>query len=554
MIEKIDPESLIKKREINELIQSILNIKRQEANENINETPEIKLGRRLEQRSYDKLSKEILEHLITRYEIDHNKYPTRETLIDLMINFLGNIQKTPDYYNLKNDKEDKYLNILDNRVGKGVNGEIYSIKPDELITKKVKKDLAFKLTKIGKPYNIDIHISSAILLAYYDFQPKYYNHYFMEIGKYEKKNKERIFINAQKGLNTYQQPITIKNIRWYILFNFTNIKDQVHNLMLRSINEEFIKIDIGTFNSEYKAYNINHNLNHINNNMFIFQKNKKLIINELNKILIINEEFLLDLIIFRTRRGCFNNIDKEDLAIHFNCLSSCYKVIKLNHFDNFQETYKKYVDSSYNKHFQYNLALSWMLYDFSFSKVLTPKEYNHYIKKFNKQAFKFDNFATKIRNEEIPIANLMEHLIDIDSKVSYNKNNKTIDNTNEFVIQKEEEKEEKNQYEIKIEKNKLEDSNYLFEDINNLQINSQKNSNSSIENNEDDKDEILDLKVMDYDINDNNNDNKKKMNHKTLRNNIMNKVDRTQIRINKKKEQKKSCWFCCGKESVSVED
>lgn len=195
-----------------------------------------------------------------------------------------------------------------------------------------------------------------------------------------------------------------------------------------------------------------------------------------------------------------------------------------------------------------------MLYDFSFSKVLTPKEYNHYIKKFNKQAFKFDNFATKIRNEEIPIANLMEHLIDIDSKVSYNKNNKTIDNTNEFVIQKEEEKEEKNQYEIKIEKNKLEDSNYLFEDINNLQINSQKNSNSSIENNEDDKDEILDLKVMDYDINDNNNDNKKKMNHKTLRNNIMNKVDRTQIRINKKKEQKKSCWFCCGKESVSVED
>ena len=39
MIEKIDPESLIKKREINELIQSILNIKRQEANENINETP-----------------------------------------------------------------------------------------------------------------------------------------------------------------------------------------------------------------------------------------------------------------------------------------------------------------------------------------------------------------------------------------------------------------------------------------------------------------------------------------------------------------------------------
>ena len=551
MNEKIDFEL---QGEKSKLIQSILNIKRQEINENINETTEIKLGRRLEQRSYKKLSKEILEHIITRYEIDNDKLPSREKLIDLMINFLGNIQKTPDYYNLKNDKKIKDLNTKVSKVGQGVNAKIYSIRPDKLITKKKKKTLAFKSQKKEKPYNIDIHILSAVLLAFYDFQPKYYNQYFMENGNYENKNKERIFINAQKGLNTYQQPITIKNIRWYILFNFTNIKDQVHNLMLRSINEEFIKIDIGTFNSEYKAYNINHNLNHINNNMFIFQKNKKLIINELNKILIINEEFLLDLIIFRTRRGCFNNIDKEDLAIHFNCLSSCYKVIKLNHFDNFQETYKKYVDSSYNKHFQYNLALSWMLYDFSFSKVLTPKEYNHYIKKFNKQAFKFDNFATKIRNEEIPIANLMEHLIDIDSKVSYNKNNKTIDNTNEFVIQKEEEKEEKNQYEIKIEKNKLEDSNYLFEDINNLQINSQKNSNSSIENNEDDKDEILDLKVMDYDINDNNNDNKKKMNHKTLRNNIMNKVDRTQIRINKKKEQKKSCWFCCGKESVSVED
>jgi len=38
---------------------------------------------------------------------------------------------------------------------------------------------------------------------------------------------------------------------------------------------------------------------------------KKIIFNELNKILIINEEFLIDLIIFRTRRGYFNNIDKE---------------------------------------------------------------------------------------------------------------------------------------------------------------------------------------------------------------------------------------------------
>jgi site-specific DNA-cytosine methylase len=105
MIGKIDFESQSRK---SELIESILNIKRQEANENINENQEIKLGRRLEQRSYEKLSKEILEHIITRYEIDNKKLPTKENLIDLMINFLGNIQKTPDYYNLKNGKKKYY--------------------------------------------------------------------------------------------------------------------------------------------------------------------------------------------------------------------------------------------------------------------------------------------------------------------------------------------------------------------------------------------------------------------------------------------------------------
>ena len=96
---------MIRKKIINELIQSILNIRRQKKKEKENEKPEVKLGRRLEQRSYEKLSKEILEHIITRYEIDNKKLPSRENLIDLMINFLGNIQKTPDYYNLKNGKK-----------------------------------------------------------------------------------------------------------------------------------------------------------------------------------------------------------------------------------------------------------------------------------------------------------------------------------------------------------------------------------------------------------------------------------------------------------------
>ena len=136
MNEKIDFEL---QGEKSELIQSILNIKRQEINENINETPEIKLGRRLEQRSYKKLSKEILEQKITRYEIDNDKLPSREKLIDIMINFLGNIQKTPDNYNLKNDKKIKYLNTKVPRVGQGFKGKIYSIKPNEFTTKKKRK-------------------------------------------------------------------------------------------------------------------------------------------------------------------------------------------------------------------------------------------------------------------------------------------------------------------------------------------------------------------------------------------------------------------------------
>ena len=468
-----------------------------------------------------------------------------------MISFLGNIQKTPDYYKLKDNKRDKYLSILDYKIGKGVNGKVYSIRPDELITKKRKKTLAFKLQKIGIPYNIDIHISSAALLAFYDFQPKYYNKYFMEIGKYENKSKERIFIKVRNDL-ILNEKTTIKNIRWYILFNFTNIKDQVQNLMLRSMNEEFTKIDIGTFNSEYKAYNISHNLNHIHNNMFIFQKYKKIVINELNKLLIINEEFLLDLIIFRTQRGCFKNIDKEDLSINFDCISSSYKVIKLNDLDNFSETFKNYVNTLYNKHFYNNLALSWMLYDFFSSKVISQKEYNYYITKFNEKARKFEKLAIKIRNEEIPIINLIGNVIDIETKDSCNNNKKLNYNNIEIEIQKEKDKKEGNQNEIKIEKDNLDHSNNHFEnDINYLQINLQQESNSNIGGIEEVKDEILDLKVIECNINQNK---KKKVNNTPLKNNIINNVDRTHREINKKEAQKKLFWFCCGNDSVNVKD
>ena len=103
----------------------------------------------------------------------------------------------------------------------------------------------------------------------------------MENGNYENKNKERIFIKIQMD-RINNNPVTINNIGWYILFNFTNIRDQVHNIMLRTINEEFIKIDIRTFNSESKQSNIEKNLDYILNNIEIFKKNKKIIINELN--------------------------------------------------------------------------------------------------------------------------------------------------------------------------------------------------------------------------------------------------------------------------------
>ena len=497
----------IKKKQINELIQSILTIRRQEANENINETPEIKLGRRLKQRSYEKLSKEILEHIITRYEIDNDKLPSREKLIELMINFLGNIQKTSDYYNLKNGKKVNPSKTNFPKVGLGFNGEIYSIKPDKLITKKKRKTLAFKSQKKGIPYNIDIHISSALLLAFYDFQPKYYNQYYMEIGKYENKSKERIFIKVQMNFINFKE-VTANNIGWYILFNFTNIRDQVHNIMLRTINEEFIKIDIRTFNSEGKESNIKKILEHILNYIHIFKKNKKTLINELNKILIINEEYLVDLVIFRVKRGCFNNINKKDLSINFDCVSSSYKVVKFNNSISFSETYENYIKTFNNNHFENNLALSWLLYNFFNNKVLTNKEYDYYIQKFNEKAEKFEQIAKKIRNKDIVIFNIKEKAIDIEEKVSDNKNKKLEDNAFNFEQDKEDNIENKEYGNDELPK---------FEDL-------ELKTNHKIE---------------------------KRRNIKNNKNNIN---TTSSIEIKKNKEQNNFCLFCCGKESVDVID
>ena len=180
MLKNIDNEYIQEKElKIKDLIESVLSIKRQREKENFKEKSEIKLGRRLEQRSYPKLSEEILEHLITRYKIDKNKLPTKDKIIEMMINFLGNIQKTPDNYNLNNNKgEIKIKKEKDNILGKGFHGQVYLFKLDSNQTKKNSKTLAYKEQKKIEPYTIDIHITSAILLALYDFQPKYYNLFF----------------------------------------------------------------------------------------------------------------------------------------------------------------------------------------------------------------------------------------------------------------------------------------------------------------------------------------------------------------------------------------
>ena len=327
---------------INNLIQDILSIKRQIDYEGLKEKPIIKLGRRLEQRSNEKLSKEILQHILTRYLIDNITFPTRDELIKIMINFLGNIQKTPDSYNIKNEPI-KTRHLKSHIIGKGVKGTIYSIKPEGLKTKKTRKKLAFKDQKVGKPYNIDKHIVSAILLAYYDFQPKYYNKYFMEVGMYDNKSDQRSF-KIFKKFYKEKEKLVEDNMKWYILYNFTNIGDQVHNLMERKINNEFVKIDIKSFNSELNYSNMIAYLNYLDFYQESFRKKKNTIINELNKILIIKEEFILDLILFRIERGCFNNIRKEDIADHFDFLSSSYNVLILTYKDDFIDIYNKYKD------------------------------------------------------------------------------------------------------------------------------------------------------------------------------------------------------------------
>ena len=458
MTDKIDFEfNEEEKAEIRNMIQNILNIKRQKEQEGKDESPEIKLGRRLEQRSDPELSEQILKHIISRYKIDNNKLPQQEELINLMIDFLGNIQKTSDFYNLKNtESEIKKSYKLGETIGVGFHGKVYNFQLKSSHTKKNNKKLALKLVKEGIPYTIDIHITSAILLALYDFQPKYYNRYFMEIGKYENKSKQRSF----QSLQNENTRIDEKNIKFHILYNFTNISDQVRNSMLRLSNNELMKIDLRRLNSERVQNNIEQYLEYFDTYKNIFSSNKIKVKKELNKLLNINEKFVVDLIKFRTKRGCFNASRKE-LAIQIECISSSYKVIKLLKSERpfFERILRKCKKDYENLHLGTNPAFSWMLYLLAKNNVLNDTEYDDYVIKFNKKSENFKRIAEEVRTEEINIINIQkkEEKIGVKKEEAKNaeiKNNKKEEKKVEIKkdnkkdvkkveIKKEEKKEEK---------------------------------------------------------------------------------------------------------------
>jgi len=460
--EKVDFEFNEENKNImKNLIENISRTKRQRKKENNDETPEVKLGRRLKQRSYQKLSEEILEHLIIRYIMDHNRLPLKENLIEMMVNFLGNIQKTPDYYNLKNKRNEiNFKRDIDKKIGSGLNGRVYTFKLDSTQTKKNSKNIAYKFLKDKDSYNFDIHVSSAILLALYGFQPKYYNKYFMEIGDYEGKSQQRRFLNLMPdGRNVVGRLVNMegtniieKNIKWYILYNFANIKDQTHNSMIRDIDKELIKIDIRCLNSERKHTSIQLYLNCFYKHSDIFIKNKNEIMKELDKLLIINEEFLLDLIIFRTQRGCFE-IENEDLANQIDCLSSSYKVIKIAKYNDlsFEKLVNRLKDKEFiNNHFNINPALSSMFSIFLEIKIFDEKEYNEYIDKFNNKSKKFEQIANDIREGKYLIKNIDK---EIKSEI---KEEEDDDKDKEKEMEEEEVKEEKiKEEEIKEENIKI---------------------------------------------------------------------------------------------------
>ena len=392
-------QAFCKEKEIKNLINSILSIKRQKGNEHENESPEIKLGRRLVQRSFKKLSEQILDYLIERYDIDNKRLPTKEELIDIMIKFLGNIQKAPDNYNLKNEKSEiVFDNSYSNSIGRGLYGQVYKFKLDSSQTKKKEKYLAYKKQVSGIPYPIEVHFTSAELLVIYGFQPKYYNQLFMEIGSYENKNKERVFHNVSQNFVIFNaENIIGANIKWYILFNFVNISDQIHNIMKLIFNNELIKIDLRCLNTEKKYSNSSKYIFCLERYRYIFARYKNEVINELDKLLALKEEFLINFIKFRTERGGFN-VSNEDLAKQIGYISSCYKVLNISKKDKlyFEKFFFENV-KNFNTHFEINPTFTWMLYLLFKFYILTKNQYIDYINKFNNKSKNYDKIAMIVR-------------------------------------------------------------------------------------------------------------------------------------------------------------
>ena len=230
----------------------------------------------------------------------------------------------------------------------------------------------------------------------------------MEIGKYENKSKQRSFQN----LVSENTRIDEKNIKFHILYNFTNISDQVRNSMLRLYNNELTKIDLRRLNSEKVQNNIEQFLEYFNTYKNIFTSNKTKVKNELNKLVYINEKFIVDLIKFRTQRGSFNTSRKE-LAIQIDCISSSYKVLKLSKNDRpfFERILRKCKKDYENLHLGTNPAFSWMLYLLAKNNVLSDTEYDDYVIKFNKKSENFKRVAEGIRTEEIIIQKKEEKIV-----------------------------------------------------------------------------------------------------------------------------------------------
>ncbi len=123
------------------------------------------------------------------------------------------------------------------------------------------------------------------------------------------------------------------------------------------------------------------------------------------------------------------------------CLSSCYKVIKINEKSSFIQilfsSRKNY--NGYNLSF--NPAMSWMLYILFQKNILNEIQYNECINKFNEMSIKYEKLANNIDNKEIFFEKSQKYeIIKIEKK--HKKRSKTNDyrynnkysNLNDYTI------------------------------------------------------------------------------------------------------------------------